>query len=145
MRKLLFLLLAVMSIGIANATENDKKFTMNVGLLYENGLDLTIGYELERANHNAWEFFANGYLKWDDCASCGHVCPKSFWKNYRSWGVGAAYKPCVYRGRNHYGNFRFGGSLGSDTHRVLGGIHAGFQHSYVLKGGVELYWGGRQI
>ena len=142
MKKILLMLVAIIGLATsASATENTNRFKVGVGLLYENGLDLTIAYEREIGNHNAWEFFANGYIKWNDCASCGHVCPDSFWKNYRSWGVGAAYMPCVVRGRNHYGNLRLGGSLGSDTHRVLGGIHLGYEHSYVLKGGPELFWG----
>ena len=45
----------------------------------------------------------------------------------------------MVRGRNHYGSFRFGGSLGSDTHRVLGGVHAGYEHNYRL-GGWQVYW-----
>ena len=124
----------------AFAGDRDGRVSFGVGLLYENGLDATLSYERENAYHNAWEFFANGYLKWDKCASCGHVCPDSFWKNYRSWSIGAAYKPCVVRDRNHYGSFRFGGSLGSDTHRVLGGVHAGYEHNYRLRGGWQVYW-----
>lgn len=141
MRKILFALVALV-IGATPAFAGDKdgRIGVGVGLLYENGLDATISYERENAYHNAWEFFANGYLKWDDCKSCGHICPDSFWKNYRSWGVGAAYKPCVWRGKNNYGNLRFGGSVGSDTHRFLGGIHAGYEHNYRLKGGWQLYW-----
>jgi hypothetical protein len=141
MKKLLLSLVAIITmVTTAFAGEQDKRLSFGVGLLYENGLDATISYEKENAYHNAWEFFANGYLKWADCESCGHVCPDSFWKNYRTWSVGAAYKPCIVRGRNHYGNLRFGGSLGSDTHKVLGGIHAGYEHNYRLKGGWQLYW-----
>lgn len=137
------LLVAGLLVGLptsALAGEREKRVSFGLGLLYENGLDATVGYEIESAYHNAWEFFANGYLKWKVCESCRHICPESFWKNYRTWGVGAAYKPCVARGRNHYGNLRIGGSLGSDTHRVLGGVHAGYGHNYRLRGGWQVYW-----
>lgn len=141
MKRILMILVAVLTVSAtAFAGDRDRRVSFGVGLLYENGLDATLSYERENAYHNAWEFFANGYLKWDKCASCGHVCPDSFWKNYRSWSIGAAYKPCVVRGRNHYGSFRFGGSLGSDTHRVLGGVHAGYEHNYRLHGGWQVYW-----
>ena len=141
MRKILMILVAVLAVSAtAFAGDRDGRVSFSIGLLYENGLDATLSYERENAYHNAWEFFAHGYLKWDKCASCGHVCPDSFWKNYRSWSIGAAYKPCVVRGRNHYGSFRFGGSLGSDTHRVLGGVHAGYEHNYRLRGGWQVYW-----
>ena len=138
MKRILMILVAVLTVSAtAFAGDRDRRVSFGVGLLYENGLDATLSYERENAYHNAWEFFANGYLKWDKCASCGHVCPDSFWKNYRSWSIGAAYKPCVVRGRNHYGSFRFGGS---DTHRVLGGVHAGYEHNYRLRGGWQVYW-----
>ncbi len=140
MKKIILALFICLTGIQAFAGEHDKGLQVGVGALYRNGLDLTIGYEKETANHNAWEFFGNGYIQWKDCPDCGHVCPDSFWKNYRSWGLGAAYKPCVVRGRNHHGNFRFGASLGSDTHKVLGGIHVGYEHSYVLRGGWQLYW-----
>lgn len=141
MKKILMIIVAVLAVSAtAFAGDHDGRVSFGIGLLYENGLDATLSYERENAYHNAWEFFANGYLKWDKCASCGHVCPDSFWKNYRSWSIGAAYKPCVVRGRNHYGSFRFGGSLGSDTHRVLGGVHAGYEHNYRLRSGWQVYW-----
>ena len=54
--------------------------------------------------------------------------------------MGAAYKPCVLRSRNRHGNLRIGGSLGSDKHKVLGGIHVGYEHSYALRGGWKLFW-----
>jgi hypothetical protein len=133
MKKLLLSLVAIITTATtAFAGEQDKRLSVGLGLLYENGLDATISYEKENAYHNAWEFFANGYIKWDDCISCGHVCPQSFWKNYRTWSVGVAYKPCVLRGKNHYGNFRIGGSLGSDTQEIVGGFHLGYEHNYQL-------------
>lgn len=68
------------------------------------------------------------------------ICPESFWKNYRTWGIGAAYKPCVIRGRNHYGSLRLGASGGSDTEKFVAGIHLGYEHSYVLRSGWIFYW-----
>ena len=34
---------------------------------------------------------------------------------------------------------RLGGSLGSDTHEVIGGIHVGYEHNYALPHGWFLY------
>ena len=73
-------------------------------------------------------------------ASCGHICPESFWRNYRSYGFGVAYKPCMTRGRNHYGSLRIGASAGSDMNKFLGGLHFGYEHNYVLRAGWTLYW-----
>ena len=141
MRKLMLSLLAAMTIATAaNAQSNTDRIGIGVGALYERGIDLTLSYEHETKYHNAWEYFGNVYLKWDDCESCGHVCPESFWNNYRSYGFGIAYKPCVARGRNHHGNLRIGASAGSDTDQFLGGAHLGYEHNYVLRGGGRLYW-----
>lgn len=141
MRKTVFILIALLAVaGNVSAGDHENRISFGAGLLYRNGLDATVSYEHETAYHHSWEFFANGYIQWDECAPCGHICPDSFWRNYRTWNVGAAYKPCVRRGRNHYGSFRFGGSLGSDTHRVLGGVHIGYEHNYRLRGGWQLYW-----
>lgn len=141
MRKvLLSLMLTVSFIAGIHAQENSNRLSLGFGCLYENGLDVTLAYEHETRYHHAWEYFGNVYLKWDECASCGHICPESFWNNYNTWGFGVAYKPCVSRGRNHNGNLRLGGSLGSDRHDVLGGIHIGYEHDYTLRGGWQLFW-----
>lgn len=140
MRRIVLALVAIVAFAITGkAQSNSDRLSLGVGCLYQNGLDLTLSYEHEGKYHHAWEFFANGYIKWAECASCKHICPESFWKNYRSYGFGVAYKPCVVRGRNHYGNVRIGASVGSDTRRFLGGIHLGYEHNYVLRGGWQLF------
>lgn len=141
MRKTILLLAIIISSVLSvKAQDNTGRVQLGVGLLYEKGMDLTLAYEHETRYHNAWEYFWNVYLKWDECASCGHICPESFWNNYNTWGLGVAYKPCVIRGRNSHGNFRIGGSLGSDRHHVLGGIHVGYEQNYSLRGGWKLFW-----
>lgn len=75
------------------AQSHSDRISVGAGALYQRGLDATISWEHETRYHNAWEYFINGYIKWDECASCGHVCPESFWNNYRTWGVGAATNP----------------------------------------------------
>lgn len=141
MRKTIILILACVCFATgANAQRNSGRLSIGAGLLYENGLEVTLAYEHEKNYRHAWEFFASGYLKWTECASCGHICPESFWHNYRTYGFGAAYKPCVARGRNHFGNLRVGASMGSDTHKFIAGIHLGYEHTYVLRSGWMLYW-----
>ena len=122
------------------AQTNNNHLMVSVGALYERGFDATIAYEHGSKYHNAWEYFAVGYIKYDDDPEAGHITKKSFWNNYRSWHVGIAYKPCVKRGRNHHGNFRIGASAGSDTHDFLGGIHVGYEHTFALKHGWEVFF-----
>ena len=141
MKKTIILAITCLCMAVgAQAQRNTGRLSLGAGLLYRNGMDLTLAYEHEMNYHNAWEFFANGYLQWKDCETCGHVCPDSFWRNYRTYGFGAAYKPCVVRGRNHYGNLRIGASAGSDTRKFLGGIHLGYEHYYVLRSGWVFFW-----
>ena len=95
MKKILLVLVTVITFAMnGKAQSNSDRLSLGIGCLYQNGLDLTLSYEHEGKYHHTWEFFANGYLKWDECKSCGHICPESFWRNYRSYGFGVAYKPC---------------------------------------------------
>ncbi|WP_439329929.1 hypothetical protein [Bacteroides ovatus] len=133
-------MLLIATLTSSYAQDGSNRVSLGTGVLYERGLDLTLSYEHETKYHNAWEYFGNVYLKWDECASCGHVCPDSFWKNYRTYDFGIAYKPCVVRGRNNHGNVRIGASVGSDTDKVIGGIHVGYEHSYALRSGWQIFW-----
>jgi hypothetical protein len=140
-RRTLMIFVAAMTMTTSiYAGDNSSKLSIGAGALYKSGLDMTVSYEHETKYHNAWEYFGNVYLKWADCESCGHICPKSFWSNYNTWGVGVAYKPCVARGRNNHGNLRIGASLGSDRSDVLGGVHVGYEHSYTVSRKVDLFW-----
>ena len=137
-----FMLGVCMAPGTAHAQSktNNKSMALSFGLYYPQTVDATLSYEIETKYHNAWELFATGGAKWKDCPSCGHVCSESFWKDHPTWGIGAAYKPCVSRTRNSYGRLRFGGSVGSNTDKFLGGIHAGYEHNYSLRGGWRVFW-----
>lgn len=139
-KTILFVIICLCFCLGASAQRNSGRISLGTGLLYKNGAEVTLAYEHEMNYRHVWEFFANGYLQWTDCASCKHVCPESFWRNYRTWGIGAAYKPCVSRGRNHYGSLRIGASGGSDTHKFVAGIHLGYEHNYVLRSGCTFYW-----
>ena len=139
-RTLSIILLAVLAAGSVRAQSGSDRLDLAAGLLYERGMDMTLSYERETRHHTAWEFFVNGYVKWDTCPSCGHICPESFWHNCRTWAVGAAWKPCVIRLRNSNGNLRLGASAGSDTHEAMGAFHVGYEHSYTLHHGLRLFW-----
>ena len=134
------LALAMTLMSIVGFAQNAKSVNLSFGVLYPQTVDATLSYEVGTKHHNAWEFFANAASKWKDCPSCGHVCPESFWKDNRTWGLGFAYKPCVARTRNNYGSVRLGCSLGSDCHEVLGGLHVGYERNYSLKGGWRIFW-----
>ncbi len=140
MKKILFLMTLCLAVISAKADDNNGHLGLGVGLLYENGLDATLSYEHETRYHNAWEYYANVYLKWAECEDCGHVCKDSFWNNYNTWYLGIAYKPAVHIGRNNVGRFRIGAQAGSDRHDFIAGGTIGYEHTYQLKGGFQLYW-----
>lgn len=79
MKKTIILILACVCLTInANAQRGSGRLSLGAGLLYKNSMDVTIAYEHEMNYRHAWEFFANGYLQWTKCGSCGHICPESF-------------------------------------------------------------------
>jgi hypothetical protein len=139
-KTLLSLSLLLATAVTALAGDNSGHLQVAAGLLYQNTAEVTLGYEHETTYHNAWEYFGSAALHWEECDACGHICPESFWHHYNTWELGVVYKPCVSRGRNHHGNLRLGGALGSDTHDLLGGIHAGYEHTYNLRHGWGLFW-----
>ena len=116
----------VFSISVGFAQSNSNRISLGVGALYERGFDATISVEHETKNHNAWEYYLNGYVKYAKDNTVGHITKDSFWYSYRTWGLGIAYKPCVYRAKNAYGSLRLGGGIGSEN--------------YVLRHGWQLYW-----
>lgn len=144
MKKIILLLLTTLTLPLASyGQRNNDRISLGVGALYQRGLDATLAFEHETKHHNMWEFFGNAYLKWYECETCNHVCPESFWKEYRTWEVGVAYKPCVARGKNHFGNLRLGVGGGSDTNHFMGGLHVGYEHNYALRKGWYMFWQAR--
>ena len=143
-RPLLYGLLVVLSAFVTTsgcrAQSNNNHLMLSTGISYERGLDASVAYEHSSKYHNAWEYFAVYHLQYGDDPEAGHITKESFWKSYNSWHIGIAYKPCVNRGRNHHGNLRIGVSGGSDRHDFVGGIHVGYEHTYALKAGWELFF-----
>lgn len=122
---------------------------VGVGAFYQRGLDATLSYEHETRYHNAWEYFLNYYLKYEKDPEAGHYTTDSFWKSYNSWEVGVCYKPCVSRSRNAHGNVRLGAGIGSAIDHaddmalfseIQGDVHVGYEHTYILRHGWNLYW-----
>ena len=131
MRKIV-LLLAVSLFSLqgvyAQGSSNVNHLNLCVGALYERGLDATLSYEHETKYHHSWEYFANAYIQYDTDPEAGHITKESFWHNYFTYNLGIAYKPCVIA------------SLGSDTEKVIGAGHIGFEHSYDFRRGWSLFW-----
>lgn len=123
-----------------HAQTNANHLLAGGGISYRNGVDATIGFEHTTSYHNAWEYFANGYVQYGKDSETGTITNRSFFHNYHTWMFGVAYKPCVIRGRNHHGNIRIGGMAGSDTEKFVGGGSVGYEHSYTLHNDWEVFF-----
>ena len=132
MRRIILIAAILLAAVSAKAQDNSNRIGFGVGGFYRPAASATLSWEHETHYHNAWEFFATGSLKIDNL--------ENLKANYRCWGVGAAWKPCVYRARNRFGSARIGVSLGAAPTDFLAGIHAGWQHSYAVRKGWQFYW-----
>ena len=132
MRRFIMIAVVILTTVMANAQDNSNRIGVGFGAFYRPATSVSLFWEHETHYHNAWEFFASGSMKLDDIENLG--------TNYRCWGVGAAWKPCLYRARNRYGSARIGVSLGAAPTDFLAGIHAGWQQSYALRRGWQFYW-----
>lgn len=122
------------------AQSHGNHLMLDVGASYPKGLEASVAYEHETNYHNAWEYFATAYLKYETDPTVGHITNDSFWHNYNTWNVGIAYKPCVTRSRNQHGSFRIGASVGSDLDKVLGIGHIGYEHTFNLYYGWSMFF-----
>ena len=94
MKRLVLLLAVVLAVlSGATAQTNQNRLSAGIGALYQRGLDATLSAEHTTRYHHAWEYFVNGYVQWTDCTESGHVCPDSFWRNYRTWEVASPTNP----------------------------------------------------
>ena len=72
MKKTIIVIITCVCIAAsANAQQGSGRLSLGTGLLYKNGMDITLAYEHEMNYRHMWEFFVNGYLQWAECASCG--------------------------------------------------------------------------
>ena len=140
LKKSLWMMIPALLFSLSSKAQNQGSHLMvAVGGAYPRTLETTLSYERETLYHNAWEYFATCTIQYDEDPEAGHITRTSFWHNYNTWGVGAAYKPCVARGRNNYGNLRVGASAGSDTDKFVGGLHVGYEHNFALRHGWGLF------
>ena len=137
MRQILTLIIAVAAcIAPAMAQNNWDRVGFGLGGGYSPMAETVLFWEHETSYHNAWEVFLSGSLSLD------HLRGNIWNDNAKAWGAGAAWKPCVVRSRNNYGSLRLAVMLGAAPREFSSGLTAGYQHSWVLRGGWQLYWQG---
>lgn len=133
MRRILtFIIAATIGMATATAQNNSDRIGIGFGGGYAPKAETVLFWEHETSYHNAWEAFLYGTLALDSIEG-------DLWNNGKAWGAGAAWKPCVVRSRNNYGSVRLAAMLGAAPRDFSAGLTAGYQHSYVLRGGWQLY------
>ena len=136
MRRILtFIIAATIGMATATAQNNSDRIGIGFGGGYAPKAETVLFWEHETSYHNAWEAFLYGSMALDGIEG-------DLWNNGKAWGAGAAWKPCVVRSRNNYGSVRLAAMLGAAPRDFSAGLTAGYQHSYVLRGGWQLYWQG---
>ena len=137
MKRILTLVMAVTAfVATAGAQNNWDRVGFGIGGGYSPKAETVLFWEHETSYHNAWEVFLAGAFSLDSIR--GNV-----WNdNTKSWGAGAAWKPCMVRSRNNYGSLRLAAMLGAAPRDFSAGLIAGYQHSWALRGGWQLYWQG---
>ena len=62
MKKTIIVIITCVCIAAsANAQQGSGRLSLGTGLLYKNGMDITLAYEHEMNYRHMWEFFVSGY------------------------------------------------------------------------------------
>ena len=113
MKKTLFTLIAALSLmSDVLAGEGDLLVKASTGLAVQNTAWATLGVEWETRYHNAWEVYCDFGTAFRYCETDHtYFCDDAFW-SYKTLGLGACYKPALYRWRNLNLRGSFGADLG---------------------------------
>lgn len=74
MKSIMMAVALIANASTIKAQTNSDRISVGVGALYEQGFDMTLSYEHETKYHNAWEYFANGYMV--SVLPISHACPE---------------------------------------------------------------------
>lgn len=145
MRKLFCIIFITLTITGASAQTYSNHLNLSAGVYYPSNLDATLALEHETKYHNAWEYLFNYSIKFEKDDEAGHYTKESFWKSNSVWSLGVVYKPCVVRERNGHGNLRLGAAFGGRKHKnedakFQAVLLLGYEHSYNLRHGWQLFW-----
>lgn len=137
MRRLLLIVPLLAAFALPSiAQDRSDRIGVGAGLSYRPAADALLFWEHETRYHNAWEVSVEGQLLLPESLSVD----TRLWDGGKRWGVGAAYKPCIYRARNRYGSVRLGVCLGASPSEFQASLQVGWQQSYALRGGWQFYW-----
>ncbi len=128
----------VLTIEISEKQISDKFFNISGGWQWKNTVNAVVGLEFEGKYHNAYELYIDLATAYDKCPVCNKVCSDSFW-SYKTFGIGAAYKPTISRGKNSNLRWRFGADLGANRKGFQASIDIGLEYSYSFRNGMQVF------
>ena len=144
MKKIIFLLIIFIFSLKSFAGDGDKFFNVyggwqgNAVKWNRQMVNLMIGLEFEGKYHNAWELYFDFSTAYKKCPDCDKVCSKSFF-DYKTFGVGAAYKPVLSRGKNSLLRWRVGADIGANERGFQASLDLGLEYSYSFKNGMQIF------
>ena len=101
-------------------------------------VNVMVGLEFEGKYHNAWEIYFDASTAYKTCETCHKVCSKSFF-DYKTFAIGAAYKPVIRRAKNRLLRLRVGADLGANEKGFQAGLEAGLEYSYSFRNGMQVF------
>ena len=145
MKIYIILIIIFLQIHARSIAGDGDKF-LNIGGGYQtnaikwntNIANLVIGYEMEGKHHNSWEIYFDFSTAYRKCPLCKEICTQSFF-DYKTFGLGVAYKPAFIRGRNSLLRWRIGGDLGSNKRGFQCSFDFGLEYSYSFKNRMQIY------
>lgn len=138
MKKIIFLIMISFISLKSMAGDGDKFFNISGGWQWKNTVNAVVGLEFEGKYHNAYELYIDLATAYDKCPVCNKVCSDSFW-SYKTFGIGAAYKPTISRGKNSNLRWRFGADLGANRKGFQASIDIGLEYSYSFRNGMQVF------
>lgn len=137
MKKLFLMTILSLASFSLSAGEGDENLSIGVGYQYKNTVSAIISYEFENRYHNAWEVYidlANAYTTAPD----GKVYSNTFW-DYKSIGIGGAWKPALRTWKNSVLRWRFGADIGANVNNFQASAELGLEYTYYFKNNVKLF------
>lgn len=124
----------------ANAGDGDILIKGSAGIAIQKTAWANLGLEWETKYHNAWEIYADFGTGFKYCEiDQTYLCNETFF-DYKSFGVGGAYKPKFYRWKNLNLRGQFGVDLGvKEGNTFFLSLVVGPELTYTFKCNVQLF------
>lgn len=134
------LLIAIVSLFSLKsfAGDGDKFFNLSGGWQWKNTVSVMAAMEFENKYHSAWEMYLNLSTTYAECPDHHRVDSKSFW-DYKVFGLGAAYKPVITRGKNSTLRWRVGADLGANRGGFQANVNLGLEYNYAFRSGIQFF------